>query len=84
MDWTLYAWVKRGKRRYNTLKVISSSQKPLTPKQIQKEVGISLSQLSLILKELSEKNLILCLNSQDKIGKNYVISAEGEEIINAI
>lgn len=84
MDWTVYAWVKRGSRRKEILQLISKSRQPLTANEIKNNLKISLSQISLVIKDLSEKQLITCLNPEDKIGKIYTISEKGEGILREI
>jgi len=80
VDWKLYAWVKRGNRRKDVLKLISNSKQSLSAKDITNELKMSLSQISFLLKELSEKELILCLNPKDNIGKIYRLTQKGEEM----
>ena len=84
MDWNLYAWLKRGNRRKELLKFLSTTKQPLTANDIKTELNISLSQVSFLLKELSKKELIICLNPKDKIGKIYKITKNGEELIHEI
>ena len=84
MDWELYAWLKRGNRRKEVLKVIANSNKPLTVKEIKLELKIAMSQASFTVKELQDKKLINCLNPKDKIGRLYKINNEGKEILNEI
>jgi DNA-binding MarR family transcriptional regulator len=81
MDWQKYAWVKRGRRRQKTLEVFNKSNNPLTINDIHEKSKIALSQASATITELEKAQLINCLNAQDKIGKLYVITAEGKEII---
>jgi predicted transcriptional regulator len=80
VDWKLYAWIKRGNRRKELLKILSNKKQPLTANEIKTELNISLSQVSFLLKELSKKELIVCLNPEDKIGRIYIISEEGKNI----
>ena len=81
MNWSLYAWIKRGSRRKELLKIISKSNQPLTAKDIKIQLKISLSQVSFILKELSDKKIIICLNPEDKIGRLYKIKEEYKKIM---
>ena len=81
MNWELYAWLKRGSRRQDVLQYLSNSDKPLTANDIRNNLKMSLSQSSLTLKELLQKQFIECLNPDDKIGKLYKISDEGGAII---
>ena len=84
VDWKLYAWIKRGKRRKEILHFLSNSNQPVTPKEIKDELKISLSQVSLLLKELTQNKLILCLNPEDNIGKLYTISEDGKRLMDGI
>jgi len=84
VDWKLYAWIKRGKRRKELLQFLSNSNQPVTPKEIKDELKISLSQVSLLLKELTQNKLILCLNPEDNIGKLYTISEDGKGLMDGI
>lgn len=84
MDWELYAWLKRGSRRKAVLTLFHESEKALTANDVKNKAKISLSQASFTLSELRDKNLIVCLNPSDKIGKLYKISDLGEELISEI
>jgi hypothetical protein len=84
MDWKLFAWLKRGSRRREVLLLLLHSDKPLSANEITTRLKIALSQSSFTLKELSEKELVICLNPSDKIGKLYMISDLGVEILNEI
>lgn len=78
MDWTKFAWLKRGKRRIEILRIIEDSKTPLTINEIKQISKTALSQASLTVSELSSNNLIKCKNPNDKIGRLYEISDEGE------
>ena len=84
MDWVVFAWLKRGSRRKSILNLLSDSSSPLSANEIKNKLSISLSQVSFTLKELSEKELVECLNPQDNIGKIYVISSKGNVIMNSL
>ena len=84
MDWKLYAWLKRGKRRQGILKVINKSEKPLTKNKIRKKIRIAMSNASVILKELSKNGLIECLNPEDGLGKLFRITKIGRDLLNEI
>jgi len=81
MDWQKYAWVRRGKRRLETLGILYKENKPLTINDIHIKSRIAISQASATVAELLEAELIKCLNPEDKIGKLYIISEEGKKII---
>jgi predicted transcriptional regulator len=84
MDWVVFAWLKRGSRRKSILKLLSDSSSPLSANEIKNKLNISLSQVSFTLKELSEKELVVCLNPQDNIGKIYVTSSKGNVLMNSL
>jgi DNA-binding MarR family transcriptional regulator len=81
MDWQKYAWVKRGSRRQKTLELLSKANNPLAVNDIHQKSKIAISQASATITELEEAGLIKCLNVQDKIGRLYLITEEGKEII---
>jgi DNA-binding MarR family transcriptional regulator len=81
MDWQKYAWVKRGSRRQKTLELLNKANNPLTINDIHQKSRIAISQASATIAELENAGLIKCLNAQDKIGKLYLITEEGKEII---
>ncbi len=78
MDWEKYAFVLRGKTR---LKVLLALNKPKTPTQISNELKINLAQVSRALKELFDYNLVKCINPNNKIGRLYVRTKDGSEIV---
>jgi len=81
MNWTLYAWLKRGHRRKSVLTEMAKSKDPLTANDISKKKNLAISQVSFTLKELLNMQLIECLNPNDKIGKLYRISTKGKELL---
>ena len=84
MDWKKYAWVRRGKRRLDTLRIFSKTKNPLTINDIHLVSKVAISQASATVAELQEANLVKCLNPEDKIGKLYTITEEGRKIVNTI
>ena len=81
MDWQKYAWVKRGSRRQETLQLFSKTLVPLSINDVHIKTRIAISQASTTVAELEDAGLLRCLNAMDKIGKLYVITDEGKEII---
>jgi DNA-binding MarR family transcriptional regulator len=84
MDWKKCAWLRRGKRRLQTLEILSKTSTPLTIKDVTVKSRIAISQASATIAELEKTGLVKCLNPDDKIGKLYVISDEGKKIIDAL
>lgn len=81
MDWKTFAWIKRGNRRKEALKILSNSNQPLSPTDMKNKMKISLPQISLLLRELAEQEVITCLNAEDPIGKLYVANKKGKMIM---
>lgn len=77
MDWNTFAWLNRGKRRKNILQILHNANRPLTINEIKIISKISISQVSVIISEFTEKKLISCKNPLDKIGKLFEITEEG-------
>lgn len=84
MDWKKYAWVRRGRRRIETLSILYKENRPLTINDIHLRSKIAISQASATVAELLEAGLIKCLNPNDKIGKLFTISEEGKRVINQL
>ncbi len=84
MDWEKYALIKRGSRRLKTLETFYKATTPLTTNDVHEKSKIAISQASATIAELEQAGLIKCLNPKDKIGKLYVITEEGKEIIDKI
>ena len=84
MDWKIFAWLRRGKRRLAVLKIFGDSNGPLTTNDVKTKSKIAISQASATIKELTGKELIECLNSEDKIGKLYRITKLGKECLDNI
>lgn len=81
MNWELYAWLKRGNRRKEVLKLIFDSSNPLTTNEVRLKLKLAMSQASYTLKELEQKELIECLNPKDKIGRLFKIVRNGKELM---
>lgn len=84
MNWELYAWVKRGKRRKEVLRIIADSKTPLTVSEVKVKLEVPIPQASLTVKELLDKKTIECLNPRDKIGRLYKISKNGSDLLNEL
>ena len=78
----LYAWVVRGSQRIAVIKAITH---PMTPSRIYRKVKeyhekLSLNNTSDILRNFIRKELALCLNQKERIGRLYQLTQKGEEI----
>lgn len=79
MDWSKYSFVVRAKNRKSILLHLSD---PKTPSQLSEELKLSLSHVSRAVKELEEKELIECLTPNEKVGRVYRRTPDGEKIAN--
>jgi predicted transcriptional regulator len=81
MNWKLYSFVVRSKRR---VQIIKSLEIPKTPTQIAKDVKSSVSHISRTLKQFEEKGIIECLTPKEKVGRIYKLTKEGKKIAERI
>lgn len=81
MDWSKFAWLKRGKRRIDILRILNNSTQPITINEIKLTSKIAISQASATVSELLDKGLIRCKNPDDKIGKLFEINEEGKKFL---
>ncbi len=75
-------WVRRGSQRLAILKVMD---KPMFPSEIQKESRkhnhkISLNNCSDVLREFVDKDIAICLNPEEKVGRLYELTNLGKRI----
>lgn len=54
------------------------------PSEIANAVNISDKNISRYLKDLKNKNLIVCLNENAKMGRLYKLTDEGKELLNCL
>lgn len=80
-DWKNYSFVVRsGHRR----RVFDALDKPKTPTQLAKELGIDLGYVSNIILSLLDRKLIECLNSDEKRHRLYIRSKKGRDLFKDI
>ncbi len=82
----LYAWVVRGRQREA---IIKSLHKPQTPTQTCKKSKhynqkISLNNTSDVLRSFIKKGIATCLNKEEKVGRLYELTKDGEKIRTAL
>ena len=77
--WELVGYVKRSKNRIEALELL---KKPMLPSELGREMKLSLTHASKIIRELNSKRLIICLNENLKIGRIYRITTKGTTILN--
>jgi predicted transcriptional regulator len=78
MDWELLSFILRSKRRKE---IILSLESPKTPTEIAMHIKASVSHVSRTLKEFDKKDLVKCRTPRAKIGRIYVLTNDGKEIL---
>lgn len=79
--WELVGYVKRSPNRLKALLLLDS---PMMPSELGREMKISLTHASKVIRELHSKELVVCLNENLNIGRIYRITAKGKKILTEI
>ena len=64
-----FAYVKRSKNCQKVVKIIEKSR--MTPSEITETMNVRFSLVSRVLRELKDKDIVMCLNENEKTGKLY-------------
>lgn len=80
MSWDDVSYVIASKTRSCTLKV----ETPRTPTFLSKELNVNLANISRGLAELEDKDIVVCLTPNQKVGKIYSLTKKGTDIIGKI
>ena len=78
MYWEDVGFLKASKNRLKIFQELSKGER--TPKELQVALNLHFSQISMILKELVDRELVICRNVDFRKGKIYALSEKGEEI----
>ena len=73
--WILYSYVIASNHRIDVVKALR--ERPLTPTQIKKETRLNLSHISKMLKNMSQKAIVECINPSQKKGKLFTLTKNG-------
>lgn len=82
MNWEDVGFVKASKNREMIYKELMKGEK--TPRELQKILKLHFSQVSFILKEMTDRGIVECLNQNSRKGKIYGISQKGRGIDEAL
>ena len=77
INWNVVGYVKRSKNKCEALSLLEF---PTMPSELAKEMKISLTHGSKIIRELNAKKLIKCLNEKLKVGRIYQLTERGKQI----
>ena len=75
-------FVRASRYRNNILLFVRDSVKK--PSEIANSVDLSDKNISRYLKDLKNKNLIVCLNENAKMGRLYKLTDEGKELLECL
>ncbi len=78
----LYTWVVRGSQRTAILKSISKPQTVTETRKKSEQYNekISLNNASDVLRSIIRQGLAICLNEEERVGRLYKLTEDGEEI----
>lgn len=79
--WDAVVFIKRSKNRLSALKLLRN---PLMPSELAKEMKISLTHGSKIVRELYKQGLVECLNNNVTVGRIYRITKKGSSVLSTI
>lgn len=82
IDWDKYGYVKSSEYRQAIL--LKLDEFPQTPTDLRDKTEFHRSHISSVLQELSEKELVECLNPDAKKGRVYSLTEEGETMVEAL
>lgn len=77
---SLVGYVKISKNRYKILNQLENN--PQMPSELAKNTKLERNYVSNLLKQLQSKELIECVNPEDRKGRVYIITSKGEEVSN--
>lgn len=79
--WELVGYVKRSPNRIRALGLLTA---PTMPSELDRDMKISLTHASKIIRELHSKKLIVCLNESLNIGRIYRITDTGKKVLKEV
>ena len=75
-------YVKRSKNRTHIMK--SLDEFPKIPSELAEATVISRQHISHGLKELSQRDLVVCLNPEEQRGRIYRLTERGEKVLEEV
>lgn len=78
----LISYVEISKYREKTLKSIGNNVK--IPTNIAKDSSIRTNHISKVLSELKSKEIVECINKEDRKGRLYRLTDTGKEVLESI
>ena len=81
-NFDLIRYVEKSSYRYRAFKSIGDRVK--MPSEIARDSGILQNHISNVLRQLKEKDLVICLNPSVRKGRLYRLSDKGLEILDDV
>ena len=78
MKWDLIGFIEASKYRKKIVLSLEKGNK--TPKELRDELGFYITHISSTLKELIEKNIVVCLTPELRKGRIFALTDEGKKI----
>ncbi len=75
-------FVKISEQRQKIMKDLKDKLK--IPTEIAKSTGMSVSEVSRSLKTLKDREIVICLNENKRVGRVYTLTNKGKEILEYI
>ena len=72
-----FSYIWRSKNRTDLVLYLADTIK--MPSEIAKHMNIRINQVSAILKDLKNENIVVCLNESEKKGRLYELTPKGKE-----
>jgi predicted transcriptional regulator len=82
VEWEKLGFIKASSHRQQIL--ASLNVRPLTPKELSKNLDIHLSQVTRNLREMEQRELVYCLTPNLRKGRIYRISEEGKKLLSQL
>ena len=80
--WSLASYIKISKNRKKLLLELAKS--PKMPSELVNKLNLTFATVSKNLKSLKDKQLIYCLNPDQKKGRTYFLTTTGDQVISLL
>lgn len=79
MGWDRYGYVISSSHRRSIVKELEG--KPRTPSELADRLDLAISHVSQLLKGLSERGVVECLNPEERKGRLYGLTDDGRWVL---
>ncbi len=81
MSWKRVSYVIASKTRKS---IVLKLESPRTPTILAKALNVNLANISRALSELEEKEILVCLTPEKRVGKIYSLTKKGKLVLESI